>query len=298
MAGTDLWTVQKLLRWTIPYFQKHHIEEARLDAELLLAHVLGKPRIYLYTNYDQMMNREELARFKALIKQRVDGCCTAVLIGTKEFMGIPFKVNAHVLVPRPDTEAWVEKIIQEFRPVPDIEMADLCTGSGAIAVSFLSFCKSARAVATDISPEALQVARENGESAGVSGRLEFREGDLLGALKEGERFDVILTNPPYIPEGDIDSLAVEVRHEPRIALSGGSDGLDFYRRLAEGVVPFLKPGGLLAAEVGMGQAEAVKTLFAAAGLTGMDTIKDYGGIDRAVCGRRPAAADEAEKKDL
>lgn len=298
MAGTDLWTVQKLLRWTIPYFRNHHIEEARLDAELLLAHVLGKPRIYLYTNYDQIMNREELDRFKALIKQRVNGCCTAVLIGTKEFMGIPFKVNAHVLVPRPDTETWVEKVIQEFRPVPDIEMADLCTGSGAIAVSFLSFCKGAKGVATDISPEAIDTAKENGKSAGVSGRLEFREGDFLGALKKGETFDVILTNPPYIPEGDIDSLAPEVRHEPRIALAGGADGLDFYRRLAEGVVPFLKPGGLLAAEVGMVQAEAVKALFAGAGLTGVDTIKDYGGIERAVCGRRPAAADKAEKEDI
>lgn len=293
MAGTELWTIQKLLRWTIPYFQKHHIEEARLDAELLLAHVLGKPRIYLYTNYDQIMNRDELAQFKALIKERVEGCCTAVLIGTKEFMGISFSVNRHVLVPRPDTEAWVEKIIQEFRPVPDLRMADLCTGSGAIAVSFLSFCKGAEGVASDISPEALAVARKNGESAGVSKRLEFREGDFLDVLKEGEIFDLILTNPPYIPDGDIDSLAPEVRHEPRIALAGGADGLTFYRRLAGGVMQFLKPGGLVAAEVGIGQAEPVKDLFAKAGLTGIYTIKDYGGIDRAVCGRRAAA----EKKE-
>ena len=295
MAGTEIWTIQKLLQWTIPYFQNHHVEEARLDAELLLAHVLGKPRIYLYTNYDQIMNREELACYRELIKKRAAGCCAAVLVGTKEFMGIPFKVNEHVLVPRPDTEAWLEKIIQEFRPLPEISLLDLCTGSGAIAVTFLSFCKGARGIASDISPEALAVAGENAEKAGVADRLSFREGDFLDVLAPEETFDVILTNPPYIPEKDIEKLSPEVRHEPRIALDGGADGLDFYRRLAEGAAAHLVPGGLLAAEVGIGEAEAVRSLFAAGGFTDLYTIKDYGGVDRAVCGRKAGKA--AEKKE-
>ena len=296
MAGRDMWTIQRLLWWTISYFQNHQIEEPRLDAELLLAYVLGKSRIYLYTNYDQIMNLEELARYKTLIKKRVEGCCTAVLIGTKEFMGIPFHVNEHVLVPRPDTEAWVEKIIQDYRSMPDIAMLDLCTGSGAIAVSFLSFCKEARGVATDISGEALAVAEENAKAAGVASRLTLRQGDFLGALEEGETFQVILANPPYIPEKDIEGLSPEVRHEPRIALDGGSDGLDFYRRLAEGILPHLAPGGLLAAEVGIGQAADVEALFAKGGLTTIYTITDYGGIQRAVCGRKSAAEDDAEKE--
>ncbi len=287
MSGSEIWTIKKLIQWTAGYFRNHGVEEARLDAELLLGYVLGKPRIYLYTNYDQIMNKEELARYRELIRRRAAGYCTAVLIGEKEFMGIPFRVNEHVLVPRPDTEAWLEKVIQRFRNLPDISVLDLGTGSGALAVSFLYYCKEARGVAVDISEKALETAKTNGERAGISDRVEFRRGDFLDALREDEQFDVILSNPPYIPSGDIDGLAEEVRREPRIALDGGPDGLKFYRTLGEKAVRFLRPGGLLAAEVGIGQAETVRTFFENGGLTDIEIIPDYGGVDRAVCGKRP-----------
>ncbi len=287
MSGSEIWTIKKLIQWTAGYFRNHGVEEARLDAEILLGYVLGRPRIYLYTNYDQIMNKEELARYRELIRRRAAGYCTAVLIGEKEFMGIPFRVNEHVLVPRPDTEAWLEKVIQRFRNLPDISMLDLGTGSGALAVSFLYYCKEARGVAVDISEKALETAKTNGERAGISDRVEFRRGDFLDALREDERFDVILSNPPYIPSGDIDGLAEEVRREPRIALDGGADGLKFYRALGEKAACFLRPGGLLAAEVGIGQAETVRTFFENGGLTDIEIIPDYGGVDRAVCGKRP-----------
>lgn len=287
MSGSEIWTIKKLIQWTAGYFRNYGVEEARLDAEILLGYVLGRPRIYLYTNYDQIMNKEELARYRELIRRRAAGYCTAVLIGEKEFMGIPFRVNEHVLVPRPDTEAWLEKVIQRFRNLPDISVLDLGTGSGALAVSFLYYCKEARGVAVDISEEALETAKTNGERAGISDRVEFRRGDFLDALREDERFDVILSNPPYIPSGDIDGLAEEVRREPRIALDGGADGLKFYRALGEKAARFLRPGGLLAAEVGIGQAETVRTFFENGGLTDIEIIPDYGGVDRAVCGKRP-----------
>lgn len=287
MSGSEIWTIKKLIQWTAGYFRNHGVEEARLDAEILLGYVLGRPRIYLYTNYDQIMNKEELARYRELIRRRAAGYCTAVLIGEKEFMGIHFRVNEHVLVPRPDTEAWLEKVIQRFRNLPDISMLDLGTGSGALAVSFLYYCKEARGVAVDISEKALETAKTNGERAGISDRVEFRRGDFLDALREDEQFDVILSNPPYIPSGDIDGLAEEVRREPRIALDGGPDGLKFYRTLGEKAVRFLRPGGLLAAEVGIGQAETVRTFFENGGLTDIEIIPDYGGVDRAVCGKRP-----------
>lgn len=290
MAEADIWTIRRLLSWTRDYFARHGIEEPRLDAEILLGHVLQKSRIYLYTDFNQIVNPEELAAFKVLIQKRVAGYCTAVLVGKREFMGLTFHVNEHVLVPRPDTEAWLETIIGNYRNLPDISMLDLGTGSGAIAISFLSFCKEAKGVAVDISPEALAVAKENGETAGVASRIEWREGDFLKALLPSEIFDVVLTNPPYIPRAVIETLAPEVRREPHLALDGGEDGLDFYRILAKDAAPHVKSGGLLAMEVGIGQAEAVQKLFAEnPAWSGSSVLRDCGGIARAVCVRRSEA---------
>lgn len=283
----DLWTIQRLLLWTVPFFQKHGLESPRLDAELLLSHVLKRARIYLYTDYEKMLSREELAAYKALIQKRIQGWSVASLIGEKEFMGLNFTVNDHVLIPRPDTEAWLEKVIQRCRGEGPLTVADLGTGSGAIIVSFLHYCPQAKGVAVDISPEALEVARKNGEILGVSDRVEWREGDFLAPLKEGELFDIILTNPPYIPTADMEGLAPEVKREPRLALDGGGDGLSFYRRFAEGGVAHVKPGGLSVLEVGEGEAQAVTSLLAASGeYESFDVIQDLGGIDRAVLARK------------
>lgn len=289
MAGSTIWTIKKLLLWTTHYFQEHHLDSPRLDAELLLAHVLHKQRIYLYTDFDLIVEPSELSVYREYIKKRVSGVSTAAIIGEKEFMGLTFKVNEDVLIPRPDTETWLEKVIQYHRNEQGLTVADLGTGSGAILLSFLYYCKEDTGVGVDISEKALAVAEENGKNLKMDDRVTWRRGDYLTALEEGELFDGILTNPPYIPTGDIRGLAEEVRHEPMNALDGGADGLTFYRKLAEGAAEHLKDGGFLAAEFGIHQAADVVNLLKETGkFDSFEVITDYGGIERAVYCRKKA----------
>lgn len=289
MAGSTIWTIKKLLLWTTHYFQEHHLDSPRLDAELLLAHVLHKQRIYLYTDFDLIVEPSELSLYREYIKKRVSGVSTAAIIGEKEFMGLTFKVNEDVLIPRPDTETWLEKIIQYHRNEQGLYVADLGTGSGAILLSFLYYCKEDTGVGVDISEKALAVAEENGKTLKMDDRVTWRRGDYLTALEEEELFDGILTNPPYIPTGDIRGLAEEVRHEPMNALDGGADGLTFYRKLAEGAAEHLKDGGFLAAEFGIHQAADVVNLLKETGkFDSFEVITDYGGIERAVYCRKKA----------
>lgn len=289
MAGSTIWTIKKLLLWTTHYFQEHHLDSPRLDAELLLAHVLHKQRIYLYTDFDLIVEPSELSLYREYIKKRVSGISTAAIIGEKEFMGLTFKVNEDVLIPRPDTETWLEKVIQYHRNEQGLYVADLGTGSGAILLSFLYYCKEDTGVGVDISEKALAVAEENGKNLKMDDRVTWRRGDYLTALEEGELFDGILTNPPYIPTGDIRGLAEEVRHEPMNALDGGADGLTFYRKLAGGAAEHLKDGGFLAAEFGIHQAADVVNLLKETGkFDSFEVITDYGGIERAVYCRKKA----------
>ena len=283
MAGNTIWTIKKLIDWTTQYFKNHHIEDPRLDVELLLSHVLKKQRIFLYTDFEQIVNPEELAQFKSYIQKRVKGISTAAIIGEKDFMGLTFHVNENVLIPRPDTETWLEKVIQYHRGDPDIQVADLGTGSGAILLSFLYYCKEAKGVGVDISPKALEVAKENGEQLKLSDRATWLEGDYVDALPADTLYDGILTNPPYIPSNDIAGLAQEVKSEPMLALDGGDDGLIFYRQLAEKAADHLKPGGFLAMEFGIHQWEPILELFKATGqFEDFEVIKDYGDIERAI----------------
>lgn len=289
MAGSTIWTIKKLLLWTTHYFQEHHLDSPRLDAELLLAHVLHKQRIYLYTDFDLIVEPSELSLYREYIKKRVSGVSTAAIIGEKEFMGLTFKVNEDVLIPRPDTETWLEKVIQYHRNEQGLYVADLGTGSGAILLSFLYYCRENTGVGVDISEKALALAEENGKNLKMDDRVTWRRGDYLTALEEGELFDGILTNPPYIPTGDIRGLAEEVRHEPMNALDGGADGLTFYRKLAEGAAEHLKDGGFLAAEFGIHQAADVVNLLKETGkFDSFEVITDYGGIERAVYCRKKA----------
>ncbi|WP_337514609.1 peptide chain release factor N(5)-glutamine methyltransferase [Dialister succinatiphilus] len=289
MAGSTIWTIKKLLLWTTHYFQEHHLDSPRLDAELLLAHVLHKQRIYLYTDFDLIVEPSELSLYREYIKKRVSGVSTAAIIGEKEFMGLTFKVNEDVLIPRPDTETWLEKVIQYHRNEQGLYVADLGTGSGAILLSFLYYCREDTGVGVDISEKALALAEENGKNLKMDDRVTWRRGDYLTALEEGELFDGILTNPPYIPTGDIRGLAEEVRHEPMNALDGGADGLTFYRKLAEGAAEHLKDGGFLAAEFGIHQAADVVNLLKETGkFDSFEVINDYGGIERAVYCRKKA----------
>lgn len=291
MAGSTIWTIKKLLLWTTHYFQEHHLDSPRLDAELLLAHVLHKQRIYLYTDFDLIVEPSELSLYREYIKKRVSGISTAAIIGEKEFMGLTFKVNEDVLIPRPDTETWLEKVIQYHRNEQGLHVADLGTGSGAILLSFLYYCREDTGVGVDISEKALALAEENGRNLKMDDRVTWRRGDYLTALEEGELFDGILTNPPYIPTGDIRGLAEEVRHEPMNALDGGADGLTFYRKLAEGAAEHLKDGGFLAAEFGIHQAADVVNLLKETGkFDSFEVITDYGGIERAVYCRKKAGS--------
>ncbi len=287
MAANTLWTIQRLLAWTTQYFQHHEIESPRLDAELLLAKVLHKQRIFLYTDFEEIVNPEELALFKSFIQKRVKGISTAAIIGEKEFMGLTFYVNEDVLIPRPDTETWLEKVIQYHRNDGVIEVADLGTGSGAILLSFLYYCKEAKGIGIDISEKALAVAKENGKELAMEERAAWTLGDYIDALPEGVLYDGILSNPPYIPREDIAYLQEEVKHEPMLALDGGEDGLVFYRRLAEKAAAHLKEGGFLAVEFGIHQWEEILSLLKETGaFEDFEVIKDYGDIERAIYCRK------------
>lgn len=287
MAANTLWTIQRLLAWTTQYFQNHEIESPRLDAELLLAKVLHKQRIFLYTDFEEIVNPEELALFKSFIQKRVKGISTAAIIGEKEFMGLTFHVNEDVLIPRPDTETWLEKVIQYHRNDGAIEVADLGTGSGAILLSFLYYCKEAKGIGIDISEKALAVAKENGKELVMEERAAWIRGDYIDALPEGVLYDGILSNPPYIPREDIAHLQAEVKHEPMLALDGGEDGLVFYRRLAEKAAAHLKEGGFLAVEFGIHQWEEILSLLKETGeFEDFEVIKDYGDIERAIYCRK------------
>ena len=279
----DIWTIGRILKWTEQYFGTKGVESPRLDAEVLLSHVLKKERIYLYVHFDQPLEAAELAAYKELIKQRVKHVPVAYLLGQKEFMGLTFKVTPATLIPRPDTEILVQAAVERLRGREKVSFADIGTGSGAICLSVLSFVPGSRAATVDISPEARAVAEENAQSLGLSERIEFFTGDLLEPIRD-RKFTAILSNPPYIPEKDIEGLQEEVRcQEPYGALSGGKDGLDFYRRLCKEAPALLEEGGFMAFEVGMGQARAVAELAEENPLiTRSEILKDLAGIERVV----------------
>lgn len=278
----ELWTIGRILKWTEQYFKEKGIESPRLDAEVLLSHILGRERIYLYVHFDEPLEPAELARYREAIKQRVQRVPVAYIIGEKEFMGLTFKVTADTLVPRPDTEILVQAAVERLRARGETpRFADIGTGSGAICLSVLHFLPKAQADTVDISPAARAVAEENAAALEVADRVTFHTGDLLAPLA-GQCYDAILSNPPYIPDGDIAALAPEVRlKEPRTALAGGKDGLDFYRRLTADAPAHLKDGGFLAVEVGIHQAAPVAALAVPA-FSRTEILKDYAGIERVV----------------
>lgn len=281
--SNEVWTIGSLLKWTQQYFSTKGVESPRLDAEVLLSHILQKERIYLYVHFDEPLEGAELARFREMIKQRVQRVPVAYIIGEREFMGLPFKVSSAVLVPRPDTEILVEAVMKRLEEKTAPVFADIGTGSGAIVLSILKNIESAQAAAVDISVEALAIAKENAERLELSERVTFFQGDLYEPV-QGRIFDAIVSNPPYIPNADIAELEPEVReYEPYGALAGGVDGLDFYRKLVNEGAELLHPGGFIAFEVGIHQAQAVAALAQGRAEFGKtEIVKDYAGIDRVV----------------
>ena len=256
---SEVWTPLRLLEWTTRRFAGAGIDSPRLAAQILLAHALGINRVQLYVQHDKPLGPDELGRYRELVRRRLGGEPVAYLTGGQEFWSLPLAVDPRVLVPRRDTETLVELILDQVDRAAALRIADLGTGSGAIALALARELPHARLVATDRSADALAVAEDNAARLGRAARGELREGDLYGALAAGERFDVLASNPPYVASGDIDRLAPEVRREPRAALDGGPDGLDHLRRLVAGAAGHLvSPGGLLALEHGFDQGPAVR----------------------------------------
>jgi release factor glutamine methyltransferase len=328
MAAATVWTITKILDWTRQYFAGKGIENPRLDAELLLCEVLHCQRIMLYVHFDQPLEPSELARYREFVLRRGRLEPLAYILGHREFMKYDFKVTPAVLVPRPETELLVEKILQAVKYAAGpkltaqtaavseaarvsesadageagepaamgneadaaaeaglsapLQLLDIGTGSGAIILTLLKELPQATGTAVDKSPEALAIAQANGAKLGVAERVRFLASDLLQKLSAEDLYDVIVSNPPYIPSGVIATLAQDVQKEPRLALDGGADGLDLYRLILKEAPAHLKTQGLLALEIGTGQGAAVTELCRKAGLEVQVVLKDYAHLERMV----------------
>lgn len=290
MAQTDLaWTIERILAWTRGFFERKKIDAPRLCAELLVAHVLGVPRIKLYTDYQRVLDDAQLTRLRELVKRAGEEEPIAYLTGTTHFFNCELHVSRDVLIPRPDTETLVEQVLQLFRNVIGFEnprVLDLCTGSGAVAVAIAKHAKRAQLVATDISEAALTVARQNTETNGVADRVTILQGDLFDALKgiiDPSPFDLIVANPPYIASDQMAGLPRNVReYEPLLALDGGPDGLMPHRKIMEAASGhWLRDGGRLMLEIAFDQHETALAMAANyPAFTDEKIIRDYGGNPR------------------
>ncbi|MFO7982055.1 MAG: peptide chain release factor N(5)-glutamine methyltransferase [Desulfuromonadales bacterium] len=284
------WTVLKILEWTTGYFRDKGIDNPRLDAELLLADLLEIGRLELYLRFDQPLIAGELTAFRSRVSRRAEREPLQYILGEAEFWSLPLKVTPQVLVPRADTEVLVEEALKRLDSTGRV--LDVGTGSGAVAIALASEKDQACVEAVDICAEALSIAHDNTVRHGLEGRLRLKREDLTALTGRG--YELIVSNPPYIPQADFIGLMPEVRDfEPRQALDGGTDGLDCYRALACQAPALLADRGWLLVEVGYGQAEEVSELFAAAGLTEIFVRDDYARTPRVVGGRLASPVEPA-----
>lgn len=276
--------IKEVLKQTINFFKKYNIPQPQLDAEVLLAHLLDMERIQLYVNYDLPLKEDELSIFREMVKKRAKRVPVAYLTGHKEFMSLDISVNENVLIPRPETEILVEEVlsIAKNNNLLEPNIVDVGTGSGAIAVSLGYYLERAKIVGIDISDAALKVAQKNIDKYGLSDRVKVLKGDLLLPLirLNKKNVDIIVSNPPYISDEEMRGLPPEVQHEPNIALTGGPDGLNYYKKIITQSQSILYPGGLLALEIGYNQAGEVKTLLN--NWDNIKIIKDHAGHNRVV----------------
>lgn len=268
-----------------------HPERARRDAELLLQHLLRRERAALLARWKERLSSDEASIYVRLIHRRFLGEPIQYILGETEFYGLPFSVSPDVLIPRPETEHLVEKAIELASrfAAPRIapRIADIGTGSGAIAVALANALPASHVTAIDISPGAIDIAKKNAERNRVAERIRFLQGDLLEPAA-GEQFEMIVSNPPYVSADDRDSLAVEVRdHEPAVALFAGEDGLEVIRRLIPSAFAALVPGGVLLIEIGYGQWPSLCELMADAGFTQIESVSDLQQIPRVACAEKP-----------
>ncbi len=294
MAEAVAWTVRRLLEWTTGFFTRKQVDSPRLSAERLLAHVLMYPRIRLYTDYDRPLNDTELTTFRSLVQRAAEQEPIEYLSGTAHFFNLEFEVNRDVLIPRPDTETLVENVLQLARHTAGMEsprVLDLCTGSGCIAAAIGHHLKNAVVIATELSEKAVAVARRNIERLGLAGRVTVEQGDLFEPLVnsvDGQPFQLIVGNPPYIATAQVDALDRSVKdYEPRLALDGGPDGLLLHRRILAGAGDRLVSGGRVYLEIAFDQGGLAKEVAGGFGdFEEVRVLKDHGGNDRVLTARR------------
>ncbi|WP_432662584.1 peptide chain release factor N(5)-glutamine methyltransferase [Wukongibacter baidiensis] len=269
---------------------KDKVSTPLLDAQVMLCHILDVDRLHLIVNRDKVLTTEEAYEYNELIEKRLDGVPVQYIIGNQEFMGLKFYVEEGVLIPRPDTEILIEKVIEDIDQGNNYNIVDIGTGSGAITVSLAKFIEKTHVFSVDISEKAIKIAMKNAETNGVTSKISFLNGSLFSPLDsigiKGE-IDILVSNPPYIPSKEIEGLQVEVsKYEPRIALDGGEDGLDFYREIVDKAPEYVRRGGLIALEVGHDQARTVARLMEEKdSYVDIEITKDLAGIERVVSGK-------------
>lgn len=281
------WTIGGLLDWTARFLARKGAEFPRLDTEVLLAHALGCRRIDLYTRYEELAAAEARDRFRDLVRRRLEGCPVAYLVGRKEFFALEFEVSPAVLIPRPESEFVVMECLRLAKEQPTPRILDIGTGSGNIAVALVKQHPGAQVTAVDLSPQALATAARNAARHGLADRVRFLEGDLFGPIPAGERFDFVVSNPPYIGREDIPHLPAGVRdYEPHLALDGGPGGYAVVDRLLEQAGYYLEPGGYLILEIGAPQEEGMRRRLQMTGRYDLGkTIHDYSGHPRVLRAR-------------
>ena len=286
----ETWTIQKILKWTTEFFTEKQVEAPRLSAEILLAHCLEYPRIHLYTRHDQPLNPSELAGFRELVKRRAAREPVAYIVGNKDFWTLELAVNPHVLIPRPETETLVEAALEILAKNPyPLNVLDLGTGSGAIILALAKERPEHRYMAVDFSPQALETARANAQKHNLA--VDFFRGSWFEAVRCLDRFDVVVSNPPYIPSVDIPGLMPEVaRYEPASALDGGPKGMDHLGLIIQRAPEHLKPGGWLMLEMGFDQKEMVEEVVSQTGAyTNLHFVRDLAGHNRVAAMQFPGA---------
>jgi release factor glutamine methyltransferase len=285
-AVPEYWTVLSLVQWSTAYLEEKGFEEARLHTELLLGHVLGLDRLKLYLQFDRPLTPDELSSFKELFKRRLGHEPLQYILGEMEFMGIRLAVAPGALIPRPETELLVEKVVEHIRALnrEGVSVLDIGTGSGNIALAIAHMVPACRVTSIDVSKEALSIARGNQERLRLQNVI-LEERDVREGARTGEKYDVIVSNPPYVSSEDFKNLQPEVRdHEPRLALTDEGNGLSFYPTLFQFAAGVLGADGRSFCEIGYGQAEAVSRIASTEGIQVLDIVSDLAGIPRVLCG--------------
>ena len=285
-----VWTIRELMKFAIDHLEKLGFQETRLTVELLLAHALGCQRIQLYTGFDKPLTKEELARFRSLYERRLVHEPVQYIVGSANFMGLQLRVDSGVLIPRPETETLVEQVMilcKDLEAEKDISIIELGSGCGNIAIALAKFVKNATIVSIDKSPEAIEIARENAITCKVDSKIDFKLIDMFEPVDQLllRRFDMLVSNPPYVSKEDWEALATEIkRYEPRTALTDFKDGYEFHQRIVELAPYLLRNNGTAFVEVGYGQAKEVGTLMRGAGFYDVWSVPDLQGIQRGLRG--------------